>query len=67
MVTRIDAEVRATIRCGFCGADFVEDPSQATCQSCPLSRACGLVRCPLCGYENPKRPGWLTKLGRWTR
>lgn len=67
MVTRVDLGVRDTLTCGFCGADFVEDPGQAACQSCPLSRACGLVRCPRCGYENPKRPGWLTKLRRWSQ
>jgi hypothetical protein len=53
------------ITCGFCGVEFREDPGQAACQACPLSRACGLVRCPHCGFENPKQPGWLAKLRRW--
>jgi hypothetical protein len=53
------------IRCGMCGSDFVEDQSQPACQSCPISRACGLVRCPNCGYENPRQPAWLEKLRRW--
>lgn len=52
--TRDDA-----ITCGFCGSRFAEDRSQATCQACPLSRACGLIRCPTCGYENPRPPRWL--------
>jgi hypothetical protein len=56
-----------TITCGFCGVDFDEDPDQAACRSCPLSRACGLVRCPHCGYENPQQPEWLAKLRRWVR
>lgn len=55
------------INCGYCGDDFQEDPGQAACRSCPLSRACALVRCPNCGYENPKRPGWIDKLRRLVR
>ena len=47
--------------CGFCGSQFVEDPTQATCQACPLhKKGCGLMRCPHCGYENAKEPGWLS-------
>jgi hypothetical protein len=53
------------VTCGFCGVPFVEDPGQAACQSCPLSRACALMRCPHCGYENPKEPRWLDTLRRW--
>lgn len=55
------------VTCGFCGEEFVEDRSQAACQACPLSRACGLVRCPHCGYENPKQPAWITRLKEWIR
>jgi hypothetical protein len=70
MVTGATAGDRATrapaaLTCGFCGAAFVEDTGQAACQGCPLSRGCGLVRCPHCGYENPRQPGWLMKLRRW--
>ncbi len=53
------------VTCGFCGAEFEEDRSQATCQACPLSRACGLMRCPSCGYENPRSPAWLTRIREW--
>ena len=53
------------VTCGFCGREFVEDRSQATCQACPLSKACGLMRCPHCGYENAKEPGWLTRIKEW--
>ena len=56
-----------TVTCSFCGQDFVEDRSQATCQACPLSQACGLMRCPHCGYENPKQPAWIGKLKEWIR
>ena len=57
----------ATVTCGFCGHAFVEDRSQATCQACPLHKACGLMRCPNCGYENPKQPGWIARIKEWIR
>jgi hypothetical protein len=53
------------VRCGFCGDEFVEDPAQLACRSCPVARGCGLARCPRCGYENPKEPGWIVRLRRW--
>lgn len=56
-----------TVVCSFCGQDFVEDRTQATCQACPLSKACGLMRCPHCGYENPRQPAWIGKLKEWIR
>jgi hypothetical protein len=58
-------EAPKAARCGFCHAEFVEDPGQAACQACPLGRGCGLIRCPHCGYENPRQPAWLEKLRRW--
>lgn len=53
------------VTCGMCARDFVEDPGQATCQACPLSRACGLLRCPHCGYENPRTPAWIDRVRSW--
>ena len=55
------------VTCGFCGSTFVEDRGQATCEACPLSRACGFIRCPECGYENPRPPKWLAAVRRWVR
>ncbi len=54
-----------TITCGFCGQEFVEDPTQATCQACPLKKSCGLMRCPHCGYENAREPGWISRIKEW--
>ncbi len=54
-----------TVTCGFCGQEFVEDPTQATCQACPLKKGCGMMRCPHCGYENAREPGWITKIKEW--
>ncbi|MGK7311049.1 MAG: hypothetical protein ACN0LA_02325 [Candidatus Longimicrobiales bacterium M2_2A_002] len=55
------------VTCGFCGKPFVEDRGQATCQACPLSKGCGLMRCPHCGYENAREPGWLSRIKEWIR
>lgn len=54
-----------TVTCGFCDQEFVEDRTQATCQACPLSKACGMIRCPHCGYENAREPAWLGRLKGW--
>lgn len=59
------AERSEAITCGFCGHEFVEDRTQAACQACPLSKGCGLMRCPHCGYENAKEPRWLGKIKEW--
>ena len=53
------------VTCGFCGTEFVEDPTQAVCQACPLNKGCSLMRCPNCGFENAKEPSWLAKLKEW--
>ncbi len=55
------------LTCGFCGTRFREDRSQAACQGCPLNTACGLIRCPTCGYENPRAPRWLSWIQAWRR
>lgn len=55
------------VTCGLCGEEFREDRSQAACRACPLGADCGLVRCPDCGYENPREPGWLVTLQGWFR
>jgi rubredoxin len=53
-----------TIVCGYCGLVFAEDRGQPACRACPIGDACGLVRCPSCGYENPLAPAWLQRLRR---
>lgn len=57
----------ASVTCGFCGTAFVEDTGQPTCEACPLSKACGFVRCPRCGYENPRPPKWISTIRKWVR
>lgn len=50
------------MRCGFCGRDFTETEAVAGCAGCPLKKSCGHLRCPHCGYEAAKVPGWLGRL-----
>lgn len=54
----------ARYECGWCGRAFREDFGQPACRACPLTRLCGRVRCPHCGWENPARPGWRKSGGR---
>lgn len=35
-----------------------------SCGGCPLRGACGKTRCPRCGYEAVRTPGWLRRLFR---
>lgn len=53
------------IECALCRRTFDADQSGGACASCTLvTRGCGKVKCPYCGYEN-QRPlkgvtnGWL--------
>ncbi len=52
------------MKCSLCGLNYDEQTAQASCQSCPVTKGCRLVRCPNCGYETPPEPRWLkTVLG----
>jgi hypothetical protein len=46
----------------MCGHEFDERQAGAACRACPMSRGCGLIRCPNCGFESPRMPGWLQRL-----
>ena len=51
--------------CCFCGTTFDKEHAGAACQSCPMSKACALVRCPHCGYEMSPEPQWIGALKKW--
>ena len=53
------------MKCSLCGFEFKEEDGQAACKGCTLSRSCGLIKCPNCGYEIPKESGIIKKLKRW--
>lgn len=48
------------MRCGLCGFRYDEKEAQKSCQSCPVTKGCRLIRCPNCGFETPPEPKWLT-------
>ncbi|MDO8493880.1 MAG: hypothetical protein Q7S68_00890 [Deltaproteobacteria bacterium] len=41
------AEIKET--CSLCGWQFPK--AKAACHGCILSKGCGLIKCPNCGYE----------------
>jgi hypothetical protein len=41
------------IDCGMCGHSFTKEEGEGCHAGCPVSKGCGLVTCPSCGYEFP--------------
>ncbi len=51
-------------KCSFCGYEFSNEDAQS-CAGCFLSRFCGKLKCPRCGYEVFTRgPGIIGRLRR---
>ncbi|MGC8722397.1 MAG: hypothetical protein ACP5VF_00785 [Acidobacteriota bacterium] len=43
------------ITCAMCGRSYDADQSAGACSSCVLiTKGCGRVKCPHCGYENQR-------------
>ena len=40
-------------QCALCGVRFSPDDAESSCGTCPLRKACAMVKCPNCGYEFP--------------
>ncbi len=54
--------------CPACNHDYEETSSEVACGACLMRGSCGLVKCPHCGYETPREPGFLNRmLARVTR
>ena len=51
--------------CSFCGKKFDETHAVSSCQGCPMSKGCKMIRCPHCGYEMPPEPKWIGALKKW--
>jgi len=52
------------MKCPLCGLRFKEEESAIACQGCPISRPCGLIKCPNCGYEIPRDTGLIKFLNK---
>jgi len=53
------------IKCSFCGHEFEEQESVASCSSCPMHKNCNKYKCPNCGYEIPKEPKIISIIKKW--
>jgi len=51
------------LHCPLCGMEF-EGSETACAAGCPLGSSCEHVRCPNCGYEQPREPRWVAWLRR---
>lgn len=50
------------MKCALCGCEFDESRSDHACKGCPMTRGCGLIRCPNCGFETTPEPRWVRYL-----
>ncbi|PKO16974.1 hypothetical protein CVU37_09185 [candidate division BRC1 bacterium HGW-BRC1-1] len=48
--------------CPACNHKFDPESSSVGCGACLMHGSCGLVKCPECGYETPREPGFLARL-----
>ena len=55
------------MNCPLCGYSFTENEGETACGRCFLAHSCELVKCPNCGYETPREPGWLKALRKILR
>lgn len=39
------------MNCPVCGMRFRVEQAKTSCESCPMSKNCMMVRCPNCGFE----------------
>lgn len=51
------------MNCAHCRKDFTPNEAQKGCESCGLFGGCHLLKCPYCGYEQPREPGMV----QWIR
>ena len=48
--------------CPACNHKFDPESSSVGCGACLMHGSCGLVKCPECGYETPREPGFLGRM-----
>jgi rubredoxin len=55
------------MKCALCGFRFTEEEGVAACSGCLLGGSCNLIRCPNCGYDNPREPKLFKVFEGWRR
>ena len=55
------------MRCSFCGHELTDDGIEKACRGCAAFGGCRLVKCPICGYEQPQEPRWIRNLVNWAK
>lgn len=55
----MDKKISNGVKCALCGYEFDEKNSKSSCKGCFMAGGCDLIRCPNCGYETPREPGWV--------
>lgn len=55
------------MKCPFCGLGFDRENADASCEGCPLSKGCKLIRCPNCGYEMAPETGLVKLFKSWRK
>ena len=53
------------MKCALCGYEFEEEEGIAGCQGCALAGSCSMLRCPNCGYDNPRESRLAALLKKW--
>jgi len=55
------------MKCPLCGLEFKEQDGLSGCKGCAASRTCSLIKCPNCGYEVPRKPGFVRLFKKWRK
>lgn len=53
------------MKCGFCGYEFEAEAGSTNCPGCPLRGHCGYIRCPRCGFDNPREAVLVRLIREW--
>lgn len=51
------------MKCTLCGFLFDEKNAKTACVKYCITKGCGLIKCPSCGFEQAPEPKWI----RWLR
>ena len=50
------------MKCSLCGFRFNEKDAKSFCNGCYLTKGCGFIKCPNCGFEMAPEPEWIKKI-----